>query len=391
MSNDLRRLWIAQLVSLAGDFLAIFAVVSTASFRLHASPAAITGVTISYMLPLALLGPVAGAFADRWNPRRTMITSDLLRAALVLLLLLPGSLAGMCIILFVISVVSSSFNPAQTITMRALANRDNLLRMNVLFQQTALILRIACPVTAAALVAAFGPRSCFLADAGSFLFSAALLSGVKSCISINPASRPGTAFGFLSTRPNLVVLILAIAAASFALSCTAPLLAVFVRDLLGAGVRVYGVITALLGFGMIAGVQSIRGLVRRCSPSTVVELGLAMVGLGLAQAALAASAVALAGGALAIGAGAGLLTAPAQTIIQSETPLELLGRVSSTVTSLVAMAQILGLLLAGTLAAKIGIRPIFWISALFLCGVAILVRSAQSCTILQNRPAAHLR
>ena len=76
----MRRLWYAQVVSLLGDFLALFAVISVVSFRLHGTPAQVTGVQISYMLPLALLGPLSGVFVDRWPLKPTLVASDLIRA-----------------------------------------------------------------------------------------------------------------------------------------------------------------------------------------------------------------------------------------------------------------------------------------------------------------------
>ena len=61
---EVRPLWIGQLINIAGDFLAIFAVIGIASLHLRGTPAQITGVTISYMLPLALFGPLGGVFDD---------------------------------------------------------------------------------------------------------------------------------------------------------------------------------------------------------------------------------------------------------------------------------------------------------------------------------------
>src|ERR1700683_5553819 len=79
-----RKLWLAASVSVFGDFLALYAVFSAMTFRMHASARAITLVTVFFLLPMALIGPVAGVFVDRWEPKRTMVTSDLVRAALVL-------------------------------------------------------------------------------------------------------------------------------------------------------------------------------------------------------------------------------------------------------------------------------------------------------------------
>src|SRR5258708_20502657 len=82
----MRRVWLAQVVSLLGDFLALFAVISVVTYRMHGTPQQVTGVKIAYMLPLPLLGPLSGVFVDRLPLKPTLIARDLIRAALVLLL-----------------------------------------------------------------------------------------------------------------------------------------------------------------------------------------------------------------------------------------------------------------------------------------------------------------
>src|SRR4029077_11262706 len=83
----MRRVWYAQVVSLFGDFLALFAVIAVVSFRMNGTPPQLTGLQIAYMLPIVFVGPVAGVFVDRWPIKPTLITSDLIRAALALLLI----------------------------------------------------------------------------------------------------------------------------------------------------------------------------------------------------------------------------------------------------------------------------------------------------------------
>src|SRR2546421_12941070 len=78
----MRRVWYAQVISLFGDFLALFAVIAVVSFRMHGTASQLTGVQISYMLPIVFVGPVAGVFADRRPPQATHVFSGFIRAAL---------------------------------------------------------------------------------------------------------------------------------------------------------------------------------------------------------------------------------------------------------------------------------------------------------------------
>src|SRR5580693_3155775 len=83
---SVRRLWLAQLVSIFGDFLAIFAVFSLVTFQLHGTPTQVSMILVAYLLPLAVVSPIAGVFVDKWNVKWTMITSDLVRGAMVVVL-----------------------------------------------------------------------------------------------------------------------------------------------------------------------------------------------------------------------------------------------------------------------------------------------------------------
>src|SRR6478735_3634973 len=128
----MRRLWYAQVVSLLGDFLALYAVISVVSFRLNGTPAQVTGVQISYMLPLALLGPISGVFVDRWPLKPTLVASDLVRAALVAVLFLTTTLWQIYLVLAALSCVSSFFAPAQSVTIRSHVPMEGLLSANAL-------------------------------------------------------------------------------------------------------------------------------------------------------------------------------------------------------------------------------------------------------------------
>src|SRR5262245_54733887 len=168
----MRRVWYAQVVSLFGDFLALFAVLSVVTYRLHGTPTQVTGVSIAYMAPLVVLGPLAGVFVDRWPIKPTLVSSDLVRAGLVLLLVVAASLWPVYVILAALSCVSSFFAPAQSVTIRTYVPPQGLISANALMQMAMLVARIIGPAAAGMLVAAFGARVCYAVDFVSFLASA---------------------------------------------------------------------------------------------------------------------------------------------------------------------------------------------------------------------------
>jgi DHA3 family macrolide efflux protein-like MFS transporter len=118
--SGFKRLWLAQLVSILGDFLAVFGVINLITFKWHGTPLQVTNVMIAFIIPMAIVGPLAGVFVDRWNVKRTMIISDLIRAALILGLVFVTRLEQIYVLFFLVSTVSSFFGPSQSVTLRTL-------------------------------------------------------------------------------------------------------------------------------------------------------------------------------------------------------------------------------------------------------------------------------
>ena len=372
-----RPLWLAQVVSVFGDFLALFAVFSYASFRLGASATQVTRISVAYIIPLAFIGPVAGVFVDRWNVKRTMIASDLIRAALALGLVFCHTLGQIYAVLFLLSVASAFFIPAQTVTLRALFPPEALLAANTLLQQAIQIMRIVSPALAGALVGSFGAASCYYLDSLTFFFSALMIAMLTITHEIKPAAKGSHPLKsvlnelfeggkFIFTHAIISFVIMAMAAGVFAISCFGPLIAVYVRDELHATALAYGMINALIGVGMVAGTWLIGRVAQRLSQSHLMLAGLLTMGASVAVLGGFKSIPSASISMFGVGVGFVFIFVSAQTLMQGQTPIELIGRVSSSLLSVISIAQMIGLVFSGPLAQALGIRNLFYASAIML-------------------------
>src|SRR5665213_2534651 len=174
----LRRLWYAQIVSTFGDFLALFAVITVMTYQLRATPQQVTGIQISYLLPIALLGIVSGVFVDRWPVKITLVSSDYMRAGLCLLLLLVHNAFGFYVVLAAISIFSSFFSPAQGIAIRSAVPIHGLRSANSLMQQILFIMRIVGGPIAVVIVNRLGQHACYILDSASFVASGTLIASL---------------------------------------------------------------------------------------------------------------------------------------------------------------------------------------------------------------------
>ena len=372
----MRRLWYAQVVSTFGDFVALFAVMNIMTFTLKATPQQITGVQIAYMLPIALLGIVSGVFVDRWPLKRTLVASDLIRAVLVLLLIVVHNVWGYYIVLAAVSVVSSVFGPAQGVAVRSLVPINGMRSAQALLQQVMFVMRIIGGPIAAFLLVHASVNVSFYADALSFVISGLLMASLtlpKTAQVQEPAPveqkgglsrvlsdmKQGTSF--IVHHAALFFVITAMGAGMFILGCFGPLIAVYVRDTLHASTRTFGAASAMIGVGIMAGINLLNAIANNVKNSTQVYFGLTGIAIGLILLSvlpfLAVTIVSL----LLIGFAVAGIIVPAQTLIQQETPQAMLGRVGSTVMSLIFSAQIAGLLLSGVLANHMSVRGVFGI------------------------------
>jgi MFS family permease len=376
--RPVRRLWIAQIVSVFGDFLAVFAIIALVTFKLHGTATNVALVLVSFVAPLAIVSPLAGVFVDRWHLKRTLIASDLIRGVLVLALVFVHDLYLMYVILFGMSVVSAFFVPAQSVAVRTLVPMAGLMAVNGLMSQAQQGSMIVAPSVAGELVQLVGANSCFLFDSLSFFFSAALVMTLTIDRQA-PRTQAGAlldslrqGFGFIFKHSTISFVIVSMTAGMFAMRSFGALLSIYVRDVLHSTSAVFGVLNTLIGVGMIVGTQLLTRFARHIPKQNLVVYGLGGMGLAVLVTVTFGTLASTAAGMLGLGLCASAIFITATTLIQHETPHELLGRVMSCLMSLVAGSQVISMFVAGPVAEKIGIPNLYYASAALLVGIALV-------------------
>jgi MFS transporter, DHA3 family, macrolide efflux protein len=371
-------MWIARIISAFGDFLTVFAIIAVVTFELQGTATQVAMVLVSYMAPMAIVSPLAGVFVDRWDLKRTMIASDVARGVLVLSLVFVHNLYVIYAILFTMSVVSAFFVPAQTVAVRTLVPMSGLMAVNGLMSQAQQGALIVAPGVAGWLVQLAGANSCFLYDGFSFFLSAALVMMLNigkqelrtESGAVLDSMRQG--FGFIFKHSTISFVMLAMTAGMFAMRCFGALLSIYVRDVLHSTSAAFGVLNTLIGIGMIIGTQLLTRFARRVPQQNLVVYGLGGMGIAVLVTAAFGTIGSTAAGMFGLGLCAAAIFITAMTLIQHETPHELLGRVMSCLMSLVAGAQVISMLVAGPVAGKIGIPNLYYGSAAMLAVSSIV-------------------
>ncbi|WP_412061050.1 MFS transporter [Rubrivirga sp. IMCC45206] len=179
-NRDVRLLWGGTVVSLFGDWFNTLALYRLA-LDLTGSEAALGGVFLTKLIPLALASPIAGVLADRLDRRKLMIGADLVRAALVLGFLFIREVDDLWL-LYVLGAaqiaVSAAFTPAKNAVLPRITGPGELLTANALLSATWSTMLAVGAAAGGPAVDAFGTDVVFVLDAATYLVSAALIARI---------------------------------------------------------------------------------------------------------------------------------------------------------------------------------------------------------------------
>lgn len=349
-----RLLWLAQLISLLGDWFSTIAVVMLLN-QYTQSTLAVGGFFLARSLPSFLAGPLAGVVADRFNRRTIMITADLLRAGLVLGFLLVDrpERAGLIYALSAVQfTVSAFFEPARAALVPQVVTADDLLSANVLASVTWSAMLSLGAAVGGLVAAAVGAPAALWIDSGSFLISAALISRIVAAPppAPAPAAAPGWADllgGLAYIRAHLNVGVTVVVKALGQFGSTDVLAAVYARRLFPLGAQgggALGLMLAFMGVGTVLGPLLGDRLHDRTPRSLqrAIVAGFSISTLGWLVVGLAPSLPVVLLGWILRGMGGSLNWTYSDVLLQARVPNQVLGRVYALDLALFTLTASLG-------------------------------------------------
>ena len=328
------RLWIGQGASFVGDAVSMVALVVLV-VEITGSASAVGGALVARLLP-TIASPLAGVLADRVDRRVVLVASDLARAVLVLGLVFAKDLATIYVLVFLMGLARTVFNPTVRAAFPRVVGGGDLTRANAFISGTFSTSIMVGPALGGVLVASIGVEAAFLADAVTYLVSAILLSTV-------PLPRPRreseeeagfvrelrSGFGYLVGARVPLVIVVGAFLTILTINATVPAEVFLAKETFGAGDAGYGLLVSLWGGGIVLGSAIMAVLGNRINLVLLYFLSIflgafALMGTGLAPAFV------LALGALTVeGAATGIDNVATDTILQERVPEAFLGRVFS--------------------------------------------------------------
>lgn len=367
--------WLAQTISLFGDRLHQVAL-AVLVYAITNSPLATGLVFLAATLPNIFLGPIAGTFVDRWEHKRVLIASDLIRAVLVLLIPFAAMTNIVLVypLVFLITTVSLFFRPAKTAMLPRIVREDDVMAASSATWTADTLADIIGFPLAGLFIAFLGVGAtdlslAFFADSATYILSALLLAGIHVAPLVRDKTprvvsairaftdELGEGWRFLRGKPALIQNTLISTVAQMTVGVTLALTVVYARDVLDGQFIPYpqnfAAIETAIGIGNLVGGLAVGALGARLRKGWLVVGGFIAMGLSTIVLGLTGNVL------LALFAAAGMGVAnlvfiiPTQTIFIEITPIELMGRVVAFRGSLVFGAMTLAMAVAGILAESV--------------------------------------
>jgi predicted MFS family arabinose efflux permease len=421
-SRSFRLYWSARTASIAGNQIARVAL-TVLVYRLGGGAAGISVLLLAFTLP-RLLGPLAGAIADRVDNKRLMVLCDLAQGVLFVVLAWVRWWPAVIVIVLAATLFSTAYLPAGRGNIPVIVGRENLTSANALLATGSNAALALGPALAGLLLAVGGPGTALIVNAATFVLSAVLTLGI-------PRLRPGAGDGAVGAeaeagaggragrrsgaglaglraggRPVTLlgqarlglgevwrnpvaraIAIMLLPGVGFASLDNAALI-FLVRQAFHASAGTYAWVVTAYSVGMVGAPLLASGRWRP-GARTLLLGGEGLFGVGALATGLAPSLAAGLGAQLAAGAGNGVENIGMDTLLQESAPDERLGMVFGTVYAALYAGQIIAYALATPIIVLLGARGTFvlaGVGVLAACGVLAWILPASAARTGQVAP-----
>jgi predicted MFS family arabinose efflux permease len=313
---------------------------------------------LAFGIPSVLVAPWAGVLVDRFNRKGILITADIIRGLLILLIvpIISKSLLWIFLVSLLIYTAAQFFAPAETSSIPELVEKHNLIIANSLFMITWMASSIFGLGLGAPIVNFFAEKKTLVISAFLYFVSAGaiFLIPLKPQEPVKKKTHVLKDFlmGFEFVIRNQVVryALLKLFVAASAIAALSLLAISYASQILGIGEKNFGYLIIVVGAGMLLGMLTLEKLRHYFKMSSMVIMSFLLSGavlIGLAHTGDLRVALFLI---FLLGVGNIYITSTIQTILQRKIPRPIRGRVFGVQNMLVNSAFTLPVLFFGFLA-----------------------------------------
>ena len=364
-------LWLGQLTSSFGDTLHYIALVILV-FQLTGQGLAVAGLVAAEVVPVLVLGPIAGVIIDRFSRKWVLIGADLFRAVLALSLLWPQGAWHAYLVAAGMAAGNTFFNPTVQAVIPVLTTEEQRLAANSVGWSTGRLVQILASAVVGGLIALVGTGPAFALNAATFVFSATMSASLRipgHAGQIGAAAKLGLTSYLADAHAGLAYalhdrfvsrLLLLQGLASLATGATGAMLVVLAERHLGLPPAGFAWLIGAIGFGALLGPLIPNALA--CDYRDARWLFVPYVIRGIGDVLLAVfTPLPIALVLLFI---YGLNTSTGMVVfnstVQGAVPDSVRGRVFTLLDVTWSAMRLVSLALGGLVVDTVGIQPLFW-------------------------------
>ncbi|MCD6475552.1 MAG: MFS transporter [Anaerolineaceae bacterium] len=382
-------LFIGEAFSILGSVLVQFAIVWWLTDTTGSATTLASG-SIAIIVPGALLGPFLGTLVDRLDRRWVLVITDTIISLGTIFLIIMFWLERVEIWhIFVVFGISSIFGSLQWSAMQAVTStivpEEHLQRMQGLVTMVQSGITIGAPPLGALLLSILQIYQILSLDVITAVIAVSLIWIIKFPKIIQTNEKVVSpqnmwmdfkeGFSFMTHYRGMLYMVLAFALMNMILEPMFTFFPLYITDYFGLGALELGFISTSWGGGMLLGglLMSVWGGFKR-KMKTVI-LGNFFFSIFAAMIAAARPDMfwfALAGVLLMAFSNA-LTNAPIMAILQSKVPKHMQGRIFSLVQSMVSISVPISLLISGPIADKYGVHLFYWVGAIGMALISLLM------------------
>jgi MFS family permease len=364
-------LWLGQLVSNFGDTLHYIALVVLV-YQLTGQGAAVAVLVAAEVVPVLLLGPIAGVVIDRFSRKSVLIGSDLIRALLVLSLLWPQGAWHAYLVAAGLAAGNTFFNPTVQAVIPALTTDEQRLAANSVAWSTGRLVQIVASAIAGGLIAYLGTRVAFGFNAITFVVSALLIARLRipdHAGQLGEQTTRGLGSFFADARAGLAFarhdyfvsrLLVVQALASLAVGATGAMLVVLSEEHLRLPPAGFAWLIGAIGVGALVGPLIPNALARDYRDARWLFVPYVIRGIGDALLAVVTSLPAALGILFVYGLNTSTGMVVFSSTVQGAVPDQVRGRVFTLLDVTWNAMRLVSLAVGGIIVGVVGIRPLYW-------------------------------
>jgi predicted MFS family arabinose efflux permease len=382
LSADFWKLWTSSAVTNLGDGITMVAGPLLVA-SISTNPSAVAGAAVAQQLPWLLFALISGAWADRADRRRLVVSVNLLRAmalAVLAVAVLTGtvSIPLIYLVFFALGTGETLADTASAAFVPTLVPPPSRPRANTLMYASFNVLNqfAAKPVGAWLFVLAAAVP--FGVNALTFALSAALIAAIRTVPPPTPREpshlRTDIAEGirWLLRHRLLRTLAVTMAVSNLVFCAAFAIFVLYAKQHLHLTDVGYGVLLLAFAVGGLLGTLVAPALIRRLPPSLLLRAGLLTEVALHATLALTSSSFVAAAMIVIFGIHTTVWGIVVTTIRQRDVPSALYGRITSVYTLVDLTGAALGSMLGGLVATGFGLIATYWAAAGSMAVIAVL-------------------